>query len=72
MERDDLIEYSLHAHHDEEKGKQIRQKIYKVTLLLTLVTIVEVFIGVNFDMDIVAAALLYINGQEVIVEVLFL
>lgn len=47
MERDDLIEYSLHAHHDEEKGKQIRQKIYKVTLLLTLVTIVEVFIGAS-------------------------
>lgn len=45
MERDDLIEYSLHAHHDEAKGKQIRQKIYKVTVLLTLVTIIEVFIG---------------------------
>lgn len=45
MERDDLIEYSLHAHHDEAKGKQIRQKIYKVTILLTIVTVVEVFIG---------------------------
>jgi cytochrome c oxidase subunit 4 len=47
MERDDLIEYSLHAHHDEAKGKQIRSKIYKVTLLLTLVTIIEVFIGAS-------------------------
>jgi caa(3)-type oxidase subunit IV len=45
MERDDLIEYSLHVHHDDAKGKQIRSKIYKVTLLLTLVTIIEVFIG---------------------------
>ena len=23
MERDDLIEYSLHGHHDEAKGKEI-------------------------------------------------
>jgi caa(3)-type oxidase subunit IV len=41
MERDDLIEYSLHGHHDEATGKSIRQKIYKVTLLLT------VFIGAS-------------------------
>lgn len=47
MERDDLIEYSLHAHHDEAKGKEIRSKIYKVTLLLTLVTVIEVFIGAS-------------------------
>jgi caa(3)-type oxidase subunit IV len=47
MERDDLIEYSLHAHHDDAKGKEIRSKIYKVTLLLTLVTIIEVFIGAS-------------------------
>jgi len=26
MERDDLIEYSLDAHHNEEKGKAIRKK----------------------------------------------
>jgi len=47
MERDDLIEYSLHAHHDEAKGKDIRKKIYKVTLLLTAITIIEVFIGAS-------------------------
>lgn len=45
MERDDLIEYSLHAHHDEAKGKEIRKKIYKVTLLLTAITVFEVIIG---------------------------
>ena len=45
MERDDLIEYSLHAHHSEEKGKEIRKKIWMVTLLLTIITVVEVFTG---------------------------
>ena len=43
MERDDLIEYSLDAHHSEDKGVEIRKKIYKVTILLTLITVVEVF-----------------------------
>jgi caa(3)-type oxidase subunit IV len=47
MERDDLIEYSLHGHHDESKGKEIRSKIYKVTILLTLITVIEVFIGAS-------------------------
>jgi hypothetical protein len=33
MERDDVIEYSLEAHHSEEHGKKIRKKIYFVTIL---------------------------------------
>ena len=45
MERDDIIEYSLDAHHSEEQGVAIRKKIYKVTLLLTLITVVEVIVG---------------------------
>ena len=45
MERDDLIEYSLHAHHNEEQGKVLRKKIYFVTILLTVITIVEVALG---------------------------
>ena len=45
MERDDLIEYSLQTHHSEEKGKEIRKKIWMVTLLLTIITVVEVFTG---------------------------
>ncbi|TNE54764.1 MAG: hypothetical protein EP338_06405 [Bacteroidetes bacterium] len=45
MERDDIIEYSLDAHHSEEHGKKIRKKIWQVTILLTLVTIVEVAMG---------------------------
>ena len=45
MERDDLIEYSLDGHHSEEEGKKIRKKIWKVTLLLTVITAVEVALG---------------------------
>lgn len=46
MERDDIIEYSLHAHHSEEEGVKIRKKIWFVTALLTIVTFVEVMMGV--------------------------
>lgn len=45
MERDDIIEYSLDAHHSEEHGKQIRRKIWMVTAFLAAVTAVEVFLG---------------------------
>ena len=45
MVRDDIIEYSLDGHHSEEHGKVIRKKIWKVTALLSIVTIVEVAIG---------------------------
>jgi cytochrome c oxidase subunit IV len=51
MERDDLIvndSYSLNAHHSEEDGKKIRKKILLVTLLLTVVTIIEVGFGIVF------------------------
>lgn len=52
MERDDLIvneSYALNAHHSEEAGKKIRKKIYKVTIILTVVTIIEVIMGANFQ-----------------------
>ena len=45
MERDDIIEYSLDGHHSEEQGVKIRKKIWMVTLLLTVVTAVEVVLG---------------------------
>lgn len=45
MERDDIIEYSLDAHHSEEAGKAIRKKIWFVTMLLTAITVAEVFMG---------------------------
>lgn len=47
MERDDIIEYSLDAHHSEEAGKKIRKKIWKVTLILTLITAFEVYVGAS-------------------------
>lgn len=49
MERDDLIadeSYAVSAHHDEEHGKAVRKKIYFVTALLSIITIVEVGLGV--------------------------
>ena len=45
MERDDIYEYSLDTHHDEATGVKIRKKILVVTALLTLITVVEVFLG---------------------------
>ncbi|MEN9400944.1 MAG: hypothetical protein RL632_2047 [Bacteroidota bacterium] len=48
MERDDIIEYSLDAHHSEEAGKAIRKKILNVTILLTLITVIEVVVGAKW------------------------
>ena len=45
MERDDIIEYSLDSHHSEEEGRAIRKKIWMVTLLLAVVTGIEVAVG---------------------------
>jgi len=45
MLRDDIIEYSLEGHHDEEAGKKIRKKIWKVTAILTAITALEVILG---------------------------
>ncbi|MCO4814399.1 MAG: cytochrome C oxidase subunit IV family protein [Flavobacteriales bacterium] len=45
MLRDDIIEYSLDAHHSEEKGVELRKTIWKVTFLLTAITAVEVALG---------------------------
>ena len=51
MERDDLIvndSYPLNAHHSEEEGVKIRKNIFFVTVLLTVITAVEVAMGVLF------------------------
>ena len=48
MERDDLIQdhkYSVAANHYEAHGVEIRKKIWKVTGILTLITVIEVLIG---------------------------
>ncbi len=46
MKRDDIIEYSLHAHHSEEEGVKKRKEIYKVTIILSVITIIEVTMGI--------------------------
>lgn len=51
MERDDIIEYSLDAHHSEEHGKKVRKKIYFVTILLSAITAVEVLLGALIGQD---------------------
>lgn len=51
LERDDLIvndKYSTDARHSEEEGKVIRKKLYIVTVILTAITVVEIFMGVYF------------------------
>ncbi|MGB1076232.1 MAG: cytochrome C oxidase subunit IV family protein [Flavobacteriales bacterium] len=51
MERDDLIvndSYALNSHHSEEEGQKIRAKIWKVTGILTLLTTIEVAMGIFF------------------------
>ncbi len=45
MLRDDIIEYSLDAHHSEEEGKKKRKTIWIVTAILSFITIIEVWIG---------------------------
>ncbi|HRH67913.1 MAG: cytochrome C oxidase subunit IV family protein [Flavobacteriales bacterium] len=45
MLRDDIIEYSLDAHHSEEAGRKMRRKIWLVTLFLAVITTVEVALG---------------------------
>lgn len=48
MKRDDIIEYSLHNHHTAEEGVQKRKEIYKVTIILSVITIIEVAMGIIF------------------------
>ncbi|MCH2198365.1 MAG: cytochrome C oxidase subunit IV family protein [Flavobacteriales bacterium] len=51
MERDDLIvndSYSMQAHHSEEAGKKIRKNVWKVTAILTAITVAEVAMGIIF------------------------
>ncbi|MFK8039134.1 MAG: cytochrome C oxidase subunit IV family protein [Crocinitomicaceae bacterium] len=48
MVRDDIIEYSLDGHHSEEDGKKIRKKIWVVTAILSIITILEVGVGITW------------------------
>jgi len=49
--RDDVYEYSLDNHHGEAEGKKIRSLFIKVLLALSLLTIVEVAMGMAWSRD---------------------
>lgn len=49
--RDDIYEYSLDLHHGEEEGKKIRKKFMMVLAILSVVTIVEVGMGMKWSRD---------------------
>ena len=54
MERDDLIvndSYALNAHHSEEARIAKRKKIWFVAGLLTLITFIEVVLGIGFKQN---------------------
>ena len=47
--RDDLIvndSYATQSNHSEEEGKAIRKKIWQVTLLLSVLTTIEIIMGI--------------------------
>lgn len=49
LERDDLIvneSYALNATHDEETGVAVRKRIIFVTIVLSIITAVEVLMGI--------------------------
>ena len=56
--RDDIYEYSLDTHHGEEEGKKMRKKFYFVLALLSVVTIVEVAMGMAWSRDESMASIL--------------
>ena len=56
--RDDLYEYSLDTHHSEEEGKKMRKKFYFVLALLSVITIVEVAMGMMWSRDESMASIL--------------
>ncbi len=69
MLRDDIIEYSLDAHHSEEEGKKIRKKIWFVTLLLSVITILEVAVGIVLPKDDAGAAWNYIIAAYILLTI---
>ena len=65
--RDDLIindQYSFDAHHDEEAGKKIRKKIWFVTFLLSVITILEVGFGIMYPKSEFALGSAAWNGVQ--------
>lgn len=59
--RDDIYEYSLDNHHSEEEGKKIRKKFMVVLVALSVLTIVEVGMGMVWSRDASMATFLKIS-----------
>lgn len=59
--RDDIYEYSLDLHHGEEEGKKIRKKFMLVLLALSLITVVEVGMGMAWSRDETMATFLKVS-----------
>ena len=70
MERDDIIEYSLDTHHDEAHGKKIRKKIYVVTAVLTLITIVEVALGAFIKQNADSMLWIFVKWSFIIMTII--
>lgn len=70
MVRDDIIEYSLDGHHSEEDGKKIRKKIWMVTAILSIITAVEVGVGIMFPAREAGNAWVYIKWAYIILTVI--
>jgi cytochrome c oxidase subunit 4 len=70
MLRDDIIEYSLDAHHSEEEGKKKRKEIWKVTAILSIITALEVLVGVMWPKDNAGSAWEFIKWGYIILTVI--
>ena len=70
MLRDDIIEYSLDAHHSEEEGKKKRKEIWKVTALLSIITAVEVAIGIVLPKSEAGNAWFFIKWGYILLTVI--
>jgi len=70
MLRDDIIEYSLDAHHSEEEGKNKRKAIWKVTAILSIITALEVIVGVLWPKDDAGSAWEFIKWGYIILTVI--
>jgi len=70
MLRDDIIEYSLDAHHSEEEGKKKRKEIWKVTAILSIITAIEVIVGVIWPKDAAGSAWEFIKWGYIILTVI--
>jgi cytochrome c oxidase subunit IV len=70
MLRDDIIEYSLDAHHSEEEGKKKRKEIWKVTAILSIITAIEVAVGIVWPKDAAGSAWEFIKWGYILLTVI--